>query len=170
MRNNNLLKLIIAALFTAIVCVTTMAVTVPMPGKGYVNAGDCFVLLSGLALGPIYGSLAAAIGSAFADIFLGYTIYAPATFIIKGLVALAAYFLFKVFNKLIKTNKVLPLLLSGLFAELIMIAGYYLYDSLFFSSFIAAIADIPGNAGQALFGIITSTILYPIIKQFNLFN
>ena len=36
-----------------------MVVQIPLP-TGYVNIGDCFVIVSGFLLGPIYGGLAAA--------------------------------------------------------------------------------------------------------------
>lgn len=168
MRENKLTKLVIAGLFAAIVCVTTMVVSFQTPMKGYVNAGDCFVLLSGFLLGPLYGSLAAAIGSAFADIFLGYTIYAPATFVIKGAVALSAYYLFTFFSKAFKNKTTIAVVFSGIIAELIMIAGYYLYDGIIFLNLIAPLADIPGNALQALFGIVTSSLLFPLIKRIKL--
>ena len=65
-------KLIIAALMAALACVVTMIVKVPSPLKGYVNLGDCIVLIAGWILSPAYGFMAAAIGSAMADVFSGY--------------------------------------------------------------------------------------------------
>ena len=38
---------------------------------------------------------AAGIGSMMADLFSGYAVYAPATFVIKALMALAAYLLYR---------------------------------------------------------------------------
>ena len=75
-------------MLAALCCVATMIIKIPSPLKGYLNLGDCVVLLSGWLLGPAYGFAAAGIGSALADIFSGYVIYAPATFIIKGLMAI----------------------------------------------------------------------------------
>ena len=70
-----------SALFAAIICIATFIVKIPSPAtNGYFNLGDCFVILSGLLLSPVYGALAAGIGSALADILSGYAQYAPATF------------------------------------------------------------------------------------------
>ena len=80
MKDKKILSLVIAALFAALTCVATMIFTIPLPGKGYLNTGDCFVILSGCLLGPVYGGLAAGIGSALADLILGYALYAPGTF------------------------------------------------------------------------------------------
>ena len=92
-------KLVMAALLAALTCVTTMIITVPSPLKGYLNLGDSVVLLSGWLLSPAYGFLAAGLGSAMADIFSGYVIYAPATFVIKGLMAFVACIGFKLLSK-----------------------------------------------------------------------
>ena len=64
--------IILAALMAALTCIGTMIIKVPTPTNGYIHPGDGFVLLSGLLLGPIYGSLAAGIGSALSDLITGY--------------------------------------------------------------------------------------------------
>ena len=76
------------ALFASLCCIGTVLIVVPLPASGYFNAGDIFVLLSAWCLGPLFGSVASAVGSALADIVSGFAIYAPATFLIKGLPAL----------------------------------------------------------------------------------
>lgn len=72
------LKLVRAAMFCALSCVATMVIRIPSPMNGYVNLGDCFVLLGGWILGPYYGFLAGGVGSALADFLLGYGHYVPA--------------------------------------------------------------------------------------------
>ena len=85
MKNKNATqKLVLAALLAALTCVATMIITIPSPLKGYLNLGDSVVLLAGWMLSPVYGFLAAGLGSALADMFSGYVIYAPATFVING--------------------------------------------------------------------------------------
>ena len=88
MTNKAIRTLVLAALFAALTCVATMVIQIPSPMNGFVNLGDCFVLLAGWVLGPLYGSLAAGIGSALADMFTGYMHYAPGTFLIKAVMAL----------------------------------------------------------------------------------
>lgn len=91
--NNNLKKLILAALFAALSCVATMSIRIPTPGtSGYIHPGDAIVILSGVILGPVWGFLAGGIGFALSDLIGGYFIYVPITFVIKGLVALAPDF------------------------------------------------------------------------------
>ena len=89
MQDNNATKrIVMAAMLAALTCVATMVIKIPSPLKGYLNLGDCVVLLAGWMLSPVYGFLAAGIGSALADVFSGYVLYAPATFVIKGAMAL----------------------------------------------------------------------------------
>ena len=69
-------KLVYAALFAALTCVMTMIVKIPVPATGgYVNLGDCVVLLAGWVLGPMYGGAAAGLGSMLADLVSGYPLY-----------------------------------------------------------------------------------------------
>ena len=112
-------KIVMASLLAALCCVATMIIKIPSPLKGYLNLGDCVVLLSGWILSPLYGFLAAGLGSALADVFSGYVTYAPATFIIKGLMALVAYFGFKILQN--KIGNLPSRIISGIVAEVIMV-------------------------------------------------
>ena len=51
-----LLKLVFAAMFAALICVATMVIQIPSPMNGYVNFGDCFILVAAWVLGPVYGA------------------------------------------------------------------------------------------------------------------
>lgn len=159
---NNTRKIVLAALLAAITCVATMIIRIPTPMQGYLNMGDCIVLLCGWILGPAYGFLAAAIGSALADILAGYMVYAIATFIIKGLMAVAAYYIFKMLAK--GTNAVLSRIISAVAAEIIMILGYFLFEG-FMYGFAGSLMNIPANGLQGLFGIIVGTVLIGLFSR-----
>ena len=118
-------KIVMAAMFTALTCVATMIIKVPSPFKGYVNIGDCVVLLASWALSPLYAFIAAGLGSALADVFSGYIVYAPATFVIKGIMALIAYYISKITHK--KTSK-FSQAIGGAIAEIWMIIGYFVFE------------------------------------------
>lgn len=94
-------KIAFTGLMVALVFLGTFTIKIPTPlTSGYIHLGDAFVLLSGLILGPIYGALAAGLGSAMADIFGGYAHWALPTFLIKGLMAaLMGYITLKKDNK-----------------------------------------------------------------------
>ena len=142
--NNNLKKLILAALFAALSCVATMSIRIPTPGTGgYIHPGDAIVILSGVILGPVWGFLAGGIGSALSDLIGGYFIYVPITFVIKGLVALAAGLLYQKIGKNQK-SRYIAVILGGV-ADIILVAGGYFVCE-FFIYGAGAAASIPANS------------------------
>ena len=130
--------LVMASMFAALTCVATMVIKVPSPLHGYVNIGDSVVLLAGWLLPPSYAFMASGIGSAMADVFGGYVLYAPATFVIKGLMAVIAH-------KMVKKAKII----GGFVAEAVMVAGYLLFESLIYG-FAPSLANIPANCVQGV--------------------
>ena len=162
MKQKKIQKLAISALLTSIVCVATFVVKIPSPAtNGYFNLGDCFVLLSGFVLGPVYGALAAGLGSALADILSGYMQYAPATFVIKTLMAVAAYLLAKSLAKKPLIGKIL----SGIAAETIMVLGYFGYEAIILGYGIAAAGSIFSNVMQGIVGIIAGIAVTTAIEK-----
>ena len=159
--NNNLKKLILAALFAALSCVATMSIRIPTPGtSGYIHPGDAIVILSGVILGPVWGFLAGGIGSALSDLIGGYFICVPITFVIKGLVALAAGLLYQKVGKNQK-SRYIAVILGGV-ADIILVAGGYFVCE-FFIYGAGAAASIPANIIQGVGGLVISCILYPIL-------
>ena len=149
-------------MLAALTCVATMVIKIPSPLNGYINLGDCIVLLSGWLLSPVYGFFAAGLGSALADLFSGYAAYAPATFLIKGLMALIACGGVKLFQK--RVDKQFSRIISGVTAELFMIAGYWLFEG-FLYGFISSAMNIPANGLQGLAGLILGIILIHIFEK-----
>jgi uncharacterized membrane protein len=82
-------RLIMTGLMMAVTTVATMVIAIPVPfTNGYIHLGDSMIFLSVLILGWRYGAVAAGIGSALADLFLGYVHWVPWTLCIKGIMAL----------------------------------------------------------------------------------
>ena len=159
MKNTTLKKTVMAALFAALTFVATYVVKIPLPGNGYANLGDCFVIVSGIILGP-YGIAAAALGSALCDLVSGFVIYAPATFVIKGIMALVA---FALMGRKAKFN-IFKLVLTAVLCEIIMVGGYFVFEIPLYGLGVAA-ADIIGNSIQALVGAVSSTLLYTVLHK-----
>ena len=155
-------KIVISALIAALACVATMVIQIPSPLKGYINLGDCVVLMAGWMLSPAYAFLAAGLGSALADIFSGYVIYAPVTFIIKGLMAVIAFYGFKLLNK--KLNKTLSRIGSGISAEFVMVLGYFIFEGILYG-FIPSLVNVPANSIQGITGIVVGVILINVFRK-----
>ena len=168
LHSKRLFHLARTALFAALVCAATLAVQIPAPATGgYLNLVDCFVLLSGFCIGPLWGAFAAGIGSMFADLILGYVQYAPATLLIKGLMALVAGLLCHALLKK-HLSGLLPLcirLLAAFAAEAVMSIGYLAYEAFLLGYGAGALLSLPLNLAQGGLGILLSLVLMELLQK-----
>jgi uncharacterized membrane protein len=145
-----ILSFSIIAIFSGLICVLTMIVSIPIPAtQGYINIGDAGVMICGLLFGPIIGGFSGGIGSALADMLLGFTFYAPGTLIIKGLEGFLVGLIAnpKRYYKKLNYRDILAVLSGGL----LMAYGYFLYE-LFVFGLPAAIVELILN-GIIQFGL-----------------
>ena len=156
MDTNKIKKFITAALMATLTCLATSFIRVPSP-TGYIHPGDSFVILSGIILGPVYGALSAGIGSLLADILAGFPQYALPTFIIKALTAIICSFIYRKLKR-----RLYSVVLAGVFGGIVVTLGYFTVEY-FMYGFGGALSGVPLNLVQNLFGIILSTILYPLL-------
>lgn len=160
MKHNRLIRLVLAALFTALGCVATMVISIPIPAtNGYINLGDGVVLLGAFLLGPVYGAAAGGLGPMLADLLLGYASYATGTLVIKALSALCAAAVSRMGH-----HKTGALILGAVAGELVMVLGYFGYESLILGYGPAAAASIPANALQAAAGIVVSVSCHRALR------
>lgn len=164
MENKNISKLVRYAMMMALTTVATMLIKIPSPAtKGYINLGDGVVILSGLLLGRSAGFIIGGVGSAMADLLLGYTHYIPITFIVKGIEGfLVGYLVEKEFFK----GKIF---LVAIIAGLWMALGYYIFQIPLYGAK-AALLSIPGNIVQGLVGAVSSMALYKPLRRMEYFK
>lgn len=163
--NNERIRLLtLMGMLTAFTTVATIVIQIPTPTKGYVNLGDTVVNISAWILGGIYGGAVGGIGSALADIITGYAIYAPATLIIKFLMAFVCFKVYSVCRN--KFSSLASRIVSVIVSELIMIFGYAVFAGILYGSVKTAFLGIPENAVQGIMGAVISVVLYEcIIKR-----
>ncbi|MCT4593349.1 MAG: ECF transporter S component [Anaeromicrobium sp.] len=150
-------KLTLGGVMAALVLVGTMLIQIPTPTKGYIHIGDSMVYLCGIFLGPVYGALAAAIGSFLADVLSGYMVYAPATFAIKGL---DAFLVGIIYYKIVKdgdstVKKIIGFLVGALAGGALMVGGYLIYET-FLYKFETALLGVVGNITQVIGGAVVA--------------
>lgn len=127
---------------------------------GYANLGDGFILASAFLLGPI-AFFPAAIGSALADLFLGYANYVPATFIIKGLMGLVAGLILKQKN-VSRKKKFLAVFLS----EAIMVSLYFGFEALpFMYGPAAATGSLLPNIFQGVVAMVLGFVFMEALQR-----
>ncbi len=160
---NNTRKLILSALCAALICAATIAVKIPLP-QGYVNLGDSIVLLTGSILSPVFAFFAAGIGSALADLMLGYNVYIPATFIIKGIMAIV-FCMMNTFLKKRCKHSIFAIILPSFTAEIIMIAGYFAVELFLYSSYAVAATNLLFNGIQGFVCMIAGIVLIKTLEK-----
>ena len=149
-------KLAVHGLFTAIIAMLTLFASVPLPvgsGGAYLNAGDAAIYTAAFVLGPVGGAIVSAVGSALADLLHGAAIYAPVTFVVKGLMGLIAGLIFKRSR-----------FLAAPAAGTVMPAGYFAFEY-FMYGMGTALFGLWTNAIQYAFGIIAGTLLVLALRK-----
>ena len=156
--------IVIIALFSALIAVTTAFVKLPTP-LGYIHIGDAFIFAAASVLGP-YAAIPALLGSGFADLLAGYAMYIPATIVIKGLMGWLAGFILHRQKRPFSLNMIFFIRTGLLFAicEGIMAAGYLLFETVFFD-FNAALGALPFNLIQGAAGLIIGLVFLPILQK-----
>jgi uncharacterized membrane protein len=127
---------------------------------GYINLGDAVILIASYVIGPA-AFFPAAIGSAIADLIAGYPMYILPTFVIKGLMGLAAGLILKHPEH---RPHLVKRLLAGVAAEIIMVIGYFAVE-VFLYDVAAAAASIPFNLIQAAAALVIAVPVTYLLKN-----
>ena len=141
------------ALFTAFVAVATY-LHIPGPNASYFNMGEVAIYIIALTFGGKVGGIAGAFGSALMDIMLGYSIWAPFTFVIKGL---EGYVVGRIARQGDLKRNILAILAGGH----IMIIGYALTKA-YLISWAAVPPEIGIDYGQMIIG---GAVAIPLSRQ-----
>ncbi|MCR5135114.1 MAG: ECF transporter S component [Clostridiales bacterium] len=149
--------MILTALLMSLIMVLTFATKIPVPAtQGYIHLGDCMIFMAVIILGRKYGTAAAALGSALADIVGGYAFYAPISFLVKGAMAfLLATFLSRALEKS-RAHSMLLAAAGMVIAGMVMVAGYYAAETILYGNPVAPLAGVPMNILQFAAGIAVS--------------
>lgn len=171
MINNQLSKgkqIALYAVCTAIVALTTFIIRIPALAGGYINFGDTFIFIFACIFGPVAALISGSIGSALADILSGAMVWAPFTFVIKGLEGLVCGLIYMQLTN--KTKTVSPIIstIAFVFSAFIMIVGYYFATAIIVGSLKAALAGIFENVIQGGVSIAIALIILHVFKLINL--
>ena len=181
--NERTIKVVMTGIMTSLILVSTMMFRIHIPfTQGYVHLGDAAIFIAVLIVGKRYGTFAAGVGSAMADLFSGYAYYAPWTFAVKALMAFVVGAALEYYEKKIheekikettesKTNQVespwlnskgrIPTLelLAMFFGGVEMCVGYYISASLMQGNWYTPLFSIPGNIAQFIVGMVLAIAL-----------
>ena len=148
--DNKTRNITFTAMFTALVFLATRFIAFPGPiPPGYINLGDSVIILCAVLMGGNSAAFAGAVGASLADItYPGGIIFAPFTFIVKGIEGFVA-------GKIARKNSMKSVVIAAVAGGFILVGGYFLsewlllpyLDKTFGMTF--AIAELPLNFIQA---------------------
>ena len=151
---NQLKYLTISAFFAAMIIISILIFRIPV-GVGIVHVGDAMIYLAACFLPKRYALVAVAIGGVTANLLGGFAIWAPATAVIKPLIAM--WFVSK--GDILTKWHICALVIAG-----VVNAGlYYVYESLFIANnWYAALPGVTSNlliqsGGSAAIFVILAT-------------
>ncbi len=154
----------VTGLFIALTLVFTYAVNVKLPFGygGLIHMGNIPLLLAAMLYGKRTGFFAGAFGMAIFDIMSSWVIYAPCTFITCGLMGFVVGLIVEK-----KSGFGWKVLAVGA-ALLIKLAGYYVFEAIFYHNLVEPLASFPGNILQVVLAAIPVLILIvPLEKILN---
>ncbi|MCR4434660.1 MAG: ECF transporter S component [Clostridiales bacterium] len=179
MNGKSVKKIVLNGLMIALVCLATYFTRIPAPiPPGYVNIGDAVIMIAAILLGRNAGFIAGAIGSCLADLAAGAFIYAPITFVVKGVEGYITGLIAS--REGAEKSGEVSRIMAVVIGALIMVAGYFAAEAFILGWFdetfgiSAALTNLPLNLVQggvsAVIGYVLSAMLVRTNIQRGLYN
>ena len=162
MKKGSLRKMIVGAVFCALVFAAT-CISIPI-GIGNLNLGDGMLLLGAWMLGGPWSVAAACVGASFADLIGPYAIYAPATAIIKALMAVVAIASERGLRRT-RLSSAMRRLISAVCAETVMVVGYLIYEAFVIGIGMAALPAAGFNVLQGVLAVTVSILSCQVLDK-----
>ncbi|MEW9124394.1 MAG: ECF transporter S component [Thermotaleaceae bacterium] len=162
--------LVVTSLLIALVFIATKFINLRLPisiNGGLIHLGNTMLFTAALVFGKKKGAAAGAVGMGLFDVVSGWMLWAPFTFIIRGIMG---YMIGSIaYAKGRNGNHMLWNLIAIFFSGLWMIGGYYITEGVLYGNWIAPVTSIPGNVLQILMGILLGLPLAAALKRTKLF-
>ena len=154
----NVSDIAITGVCIALTLVATAFINVRLPiaaNGGLVHLGNVPLFLAAIIFGKKTGAFAGAFGMGLFDLLSGWTLWAPFTFVIVGLMGFTVGKITE--NRIGFRWNVLAIAA----ACVIKVAGYYIAEVIIYRNWIAPVLSIPGNLVQI--GV-AAVIVLPIVE------
>ena len=155
-------------LLSALTFVAAWAIHIPYGNGGVIHLGDSMIFLTAVVFGRRYAAISGAIGMTMFDIFSGFSVWAPYTFVIKAVMGLIAGSLANLGDS--KGSSAVKNGLGMLTAGIWMIFGYYAAEAIITWNITQPLFSIFGNVIQAGAGAAIAFVIIAAIKRSGYFN
>lgn len=159
----NVKEIVKIGLMSALIYISTAAINIPIGPGGVIHLGDSMIFIAAILFGWKNASISGAIGMTLFDLLSPYAIWAPFTFVVKGIMGLIAGIISHSNNckGTSLPKNILAVVVSGAW----MIFGYYIAEAIIYKNIIAPIATIPANFFQVVGGAVIAIPLTILIKK-----
>lgn len=145
--------LVTTGLLTALVFVATKFINIRLPisiNGGLIHLGNVMLFAIAIVFGKKKGAVAGALGMSLFDLFSGWTLWAPFTFVIRG----GMGYIIGFFAEKSRGTRLSENLLGIVIAGIWMIGGYYLTEVVLYGNWITPATSIYGNLIQLVVGAV----------------
>lgn len=152
---NPVKELVIMGLLVAMVFVCTTVIQFKLPiavNGGLVHMGNVALFTIAIVLGKKRGAVSGAFGMALFDILGPWAVWAPFTFVVRGIMGYVIGF----FADINQSNGKNPLwnIVGITLGSIWMMVGYYFSEVILYGNWVAPFSSIPGNLTQLGIGLI----------------
>jgi uncharacterized membrane protein len=153
------------SLLTALVVVATyINIRLPIAASGgLVHLGSAMLVIASLVFGKEKGAIAGAVGMAIFDLSSGWALWAPFTFVIRGVMGYILGAIAYSNNKNGNNNiiNIFAVIISGIW----MIGGYYIAEVILYGNWLSPVASIPGDVTQIVMALLIGIPMVKILKK-----
>lgn len=166
--SSHIRDLVQIGLLSALTFVAAWAIHIPYGSGGVIHLGDSMIFLTAVVFGRRYAAVSGAIGMTMFDIFSGFSVWAPYTFVIKAVMGLIAGSVADLGGS--KGNSVVKNGAGMLLAGIWMLMSYYAAEAAITWNIIQPAASIPGNVIQVGAGAAIAFVIIAAIKKSGYFK
>ena len=157
--------LTVTAIFVALTYIFTAFINVRLPiaaNGGLIHLGNVPLFIGAIIFGKKTGAIAGGVGMGLFDLLSGWTLWAPFTFIIVGLMGFVVGWITE------KKKGYGWYVVAMLAACAIKIAGYYIAEGIIYGNWVSPALSIPGNLVQiGVAAVIVLLVIVPLKKAAN---
>ncbi len=161
---NSIRAIVTDGLFIAFVLVATMFINLRLPiaaNGGLIHLGNVPLIFASVIFGKKTGAIAGAFGMGLFALLSGWTLWAPFTFVIVGIMG----YVMGCIAERREGNSFLFNTLAVLAATAIKVVGYYIAEIILYGNWASPLLSVPGNLVQMGLAAVIALPLISGLKQ-----
>jgi len=164
--NSKTRDMVLSGILIALVFIATKFINIRLPiamNGGLIHLGNAMLFMAAIVFGKKKGAIAGAFGMGLFDIVSGWMLWAPFTFIVRGVMG---YIIGSIsWSNSRNGNSVVYNLIAIVVGGIWMIGGYYVTEIILYGNWISPVTSIPGNIIQIVAGAVLGLPLVIALKK-----